>query len=162
MGFSDRGSVDSYWRSKRWKRSREDGTRGSANMERMQCATIACLSNPYDAEYHKKNGIKHLSYHAYINKLVPNKSTVPTSLTIRGASSSTAFVLPCQKSLSDRKARALARRHLHGLSTFRNYTTATTVRMVDHLDLHLMKWSTDSCRPGERRGRTVRVAHRAL
>lgn len=75
--------VDTYWRSIDGKIPRGRDSRFCKHGANAMCDYCMPLE-PHDAEYHKKNGIKHLSYHAYLNKLVPNKSAVPTS-SISGA-----------------------------------------------------------------------------
>ncbi|OCH88601.1 polyubiquitin-tagged protein recognition complex Npl4 component [Obba rivulosa] len=72
--------VDTYWRSQDGKLPRGRDSRFCKHGANAMCDYCMPLE-PYDIEYHTKHNIKHLSYHAYLRKLLP-KNTPTTSSTL--------------------------------------------------------------------------------
>ncbi|GAA5823532.1 hypothetical protein JCM11251_000669 [Rhodosporidiobolus azoricus] len=67
--------VDEYWEMQDGKIPREKGKHGCRCGPKSMCDYCMPLE-PFDAEYHAQNSIKHLSYHAYLKKL---HASIPTS-----------------------------------------------------------------------------------
>ncbi|BGP15193.1 nuclear protein localization protein 4 [Rhodosporidiobolus nylandii] len=67
--------VDLYWEKQDGKIPREKGKHGCRCGPKSMCDYCMPLE-PFDAEYHAANNIKHLSYHAYLKKL---HASIPTS-----------------------------------------------------------------------------------
>ncbi|KAI5124405.1 hypothetical protein M0805_008289 [Coniferiporia weirii] len=74
-------SVDEYWRKQDGKIPRTRDSRFCKHGANAMCDYCMPLE-PYDTAYHAKESIKHLSYHAYLHKLQPNKSTTSSAATI--------------------------------------------------------------------------------
>lgn len=81
--------VDTYWRQRDGKIPRNRDTRLCKHGANAMCDYCMPLE-PFDSQYHKENSIKHLSYHAYLQKLAPSKPS----------SSSTSTPLPPLEPLS--------------------------------------------------------------
>ncbi|PPQ66117.1 hypothetical protein CVT26_010918, partial [Gymnopilus dilepis] len=62
--------VDVYWRSQSGKIPRQRDARFCKHALNGMCDYCMPLE-PYDAAYHKEHNIKHLSYHAYLQKITP-------------------------------------------------------------------------------------------
>ncbi|KAH8086644.1 polyubiquitin-tagged protein recognition complex Npl4 component [Cristinia sonorae] len=73
--------VDQYWRSQDGKIPRSRDTRFCKHGANAMCDYCMPLE-PYDPAYHTEHNIKHLSYHAYLQKLQPkgSKATSTTSM----------------------------------------------------------------------------------
>ncbi|KIJ45252.1 hypothetical protein M422DRAFT_30109 [Sphaerobolus stellatus SS14] len=71
-------AVDVYYRQRDGKINRSRDTRFCKHGTNAMCDYCMPLE-PYDAEYHSKNSIKHLSYHAYLRKLSPPSTTVSST-----------------------------------------------------------------------------------
>jgi len=61
-------TVDTYYRKRDWKVPRSRNTQFCKHGANAMCDYCMPLE-PYDAEYHSKNNIKHLSFHSYIRKV---------------------------------------------------------------------------------------------
>ncbi|PPQ92667.1 hypothetical protein CVT25_013974 [Psilocybe cyanescens] len=71
-------SVDTYWRSQSGKIPRERDSRFCKHALNGMCDYCMPLE-PYDVAYHKEHAIKHLSYHAYLQKITPKPSASAAS-----------------------------------------------------------------------------------
>ncbi|KAI0344127.1 polyubiquitin-tagged protein recognition complex, Npl4 component [Trametopsis cervina] len=70
--------VDTYWRSQDGKIPRGRDSNFCKHGFNAMCDYCMPLE-PYDAKYHSEHNIKHLSYHAYINKLSPKGAAAAAS-----------------------------------------------------------------------------------
>ncbi|KAF4623437.1 hypothetical protein D9613_001678 [Agrocybe pediades] len=65
--------VDTYWRSQTGKIPRQRNPQLCKHAMNGMCDHCMPLE-PYDAAYHKEHAIKHLSYHAYLQKITPKQT----------------------------------------------------------------------------------------
>ncbi|TFK30391.1 polyubiquitin-tagged protein recognition complex, Npl4 component [Coprinopsis marcescibilis] len=72
-------TVDEYWRSQTGKIPRGRDSRFCKHGANGMCDYCMPLE-PYDAAYHKEHSIKHLSYHAYLQRLTPKQTLSSTSI----------------------------------------------------------------------------------
>ncbi|KAM5532765.1 hypothetical protein V8D89_013562 [Ganoderma adspersum] len=70
---AEEDAVDKYWRSQDGKIPRGRDNRFCKHGANAMCDYCMPLE-PYDPEYHTKNNIKNLSYHAYLRKATPQTS----------------------------------------------------------------------------------------
>ncbi|KAF8202969.1 NPL4 family-domain-containing protein [Pholiota molesta] len=70
--------VDAYWRSQSGKIPRQRDARFCKHALNGMCDYCMPLE-PYDVAYHKEHAIKHLSYHAYLQKITPKPSASAAS-----------------------------------------------------------------------------------
>ncbi|KAK0465250.1 NPL4 family-domain-containing protein [Desarmillaria tabescens] len=126
-------SVDVYWRSHDGKIPRGRDTQFCKHGARGMCDYCMPLE-PYDAAYHKEHAIKHLSYHAYLQKITPK--TTPSA----------ASSLPSLSPLSYKvKTPCSTGAHLPWPSGICTYCQPSAItlqsqpfRMVDHLEIASM------------------------
>ncbi|KAH9853016.1 polyubiquitin-tagged protein recognition complex Npl4 component [Lenzites betulinus] len=71
---AEEDTVDKYWRAQEGKIPRGRDSRFCKHGANAMCDYCMPLE-PYDAAYHKEHNIKHLSYHAYLQKITPKASS---------------------------------------------------------------------------------------
>ncbi|KAF5311980.1 hypothetical protein D9619_003407 [Psilocybe cf. subviscida] len=71
--------VDVYWRTHSGKIPRERDSRFCKHAMNGMCDYCMPLE-PYDAAYHKEHAIKHLSYHAHLQKITPKQTESAASI----------------------------------------------------------------------------------
>lgn len=74
-------SVDTYFRQRDGKISRPRDTRFCRHGANAMCDYCMPLE-PYDTDYHNKQSIKHLSFHAYLRKISPPSSATSSAASL--------------------------------------------------------------------------------
>ncbi|KAK0473285.1 NPL4 family-domain-containing protein [Armillaria novae-zelandiae] len=126
-------SVDVYWRSNDGKIPRERDAQFCKHGARGMCDYCMPLE-PYDAAYHKEHAIKHLSYHAYLQKITPK--------TTHSAASSLPSLSPLSYKVKTPCPTGTHPPWPSGICTYCQPSAITLqsqpFRMVDHLEIASM------------------------